>query len=310
MTVRVYRWDDASAPSLSSAAGSVPALLKACLVTGYGAKAAAGWSNPFSGTNIEAFRNGTGSSQLYLRVAQTETGPARVVGYESMTDVNTGTAAFPTEAQVSGGLYLPPSSSADATARPWILVATEKCFYLWVGYDRTTAQGVATVAYELAFFAGDIKSNKVGDAYPFLIIAHASATVSSSPFGTVSTNFTAVAGHYLARAVAQTGGSVAAGKIVNHVLNGSYAVIGGGASSLAYPDPASGGINLMDVVVHEATAIRGVMPGLWAPAHNLPGNPGDTFSGRGALAGKTFLLLDAASGSNRGRIVLETSDTW
>ena len=38
MTVRVYRWDDASAPVLTGEVGKLAALLKACLVTGYGAK--------------------------------------------------------------------------------------------------------------------------------------------------------------------------------------------------------------------------------------------------------------------------------
>ena len=53
MTVRVYRWDDASAPVLTGEVGKLAALLKACLVTGYGSKTAAGWSNPYSATNVD-----------------------------------------------------------------------------------------------------------------------------------------------------------------------------------------------------------------------------------------------------------------
>ena len=50
MTVTVYRSTDASAPVLTGVAGAMKAVLDACLVNGYGAKAAAGWSAPFSAT--------------------------------------------------------------------------------------------------------------------------------------------------------------------------------------------------------------------------------------------------------------------
>lgn len=42
MTVRVYRWDDASAPTLTGQLGSLITLLDAVLVNGYGSKTAAG----------------------------------------------------------------------------------------------------------------------------------------------------------------------------------------------------------------------------------------------------------------------------
>ena len=38
MTVTVYRYDDTSAPTLTGSAGALVALLRACLVDGYGEK--------------------------------------------------------------------------------------------------------------------------------------------------------------------------------------------------------------------------------------------------------------------------------
>ena len=68
MTVIVYRWDDPSAPVLSSpSAGSLIGVLDACLVNGYGSKAAAGWTKAFSGTKLAAYRQG-GGSMCYLRI--------------------------------------------------------------------------------------------------------------------------------------------------------------------------------------------------------------------------------------------------
>jgi hypothetical protein len=51
----MYRWDDASAPTLTSTdLNSIFDVLDACLVNGYGAKASLGWTKPFSGTGKAA----------------------------------------------------------------------------------------------------------------------------------------------------------------------------------------------------------------------------------------------------------------
>jgi hypothetical protein len=63
MTVRVYKSSDASAPVLTGAVGSLVALLDACLVNGYGALAAAGWTKAFTAANKGAYKqNLTGSN--------------------------------------------------------------------------------------------------------------------------------------------------------------------------------------------------------------------------------------------------------
>lgn len=42
--VKVYKWNDVGAPTLDKSLGCIGAILKACLVTGYGAKEGAGWT--------------------------------------------------------------------------------------------------------------------------------------------------------------------------------------------------------------------------------------------------------------------------
>lgn len=112
MTMRVYRSSDASAPALrGNTPGDLINVLDKCLVTGYGSLAGAGWTKPFTGTNLAVFRQGAGSNGMYLRVDDTSSAAgsrsARVVGYEVMSDVNNGTPqSFPTAVQYSGGLYV------------------------------------------------------------------------------------------------------------------------------------------------------------------------------------------------------------
>lgn len=315
MTVRVYRSDDASAPVLSGQAGALIGILDACLVNGYGAKAAAGWTKPYSGTNLAAYRQGTGSNQLYLRVDDTTTTNARMVAYESMSDVNTGTNAFPSESQQSGGLYVLKSTTANSTARPWIVIATEKAFYFWPNFNQTSMFASDGTMKPMIFF-GDITTRQSGDAYHTMISAGTSNSWSSFSLGMGNSSIAAnMAGQFLARSYTQTGASSVSGKVFMHsmtnTVNIGYTNTG---YTTAYPDPVAGGMLLAPIWITEgasgAIAVRGTLPGMWAPLHSLPAQNGDTFTGSGDMAGKTFIILDLAGQSSWCRAAFETSDTW
>ena len=69
---------------------------------------AAGWTKPFVGTNKAAFKQGTGANDFYVRILDDGSGTggakeALARGFETMSDVDTGTGDFPTVAQVSFG---------------------------------------------------------------------------------------------------------------------------------------------------------------------------------------------------------------
>lgn len=316
MTVRVYRFDDASAPVLSGQVGALIALLDACLVNGYGSKSAAGWTKPYTGANLAAFRSGTGSNQMYLRVDDTAAQDARLVGYETMSDVNTGSGPFPTTGQFSGGLYMCKSNAASSTARGWVLIATEKAFYLWVNWNQTglTVDG----SPEPVLFFGDFTSRKSGDAFNTMIIASTSATTySGNYFSSMQAQLSdSTAGHYIARAFTQTGAAIVSGKIHERSFTNAYNIgSAAGAQATVYPDPVAGGIILTPAYITEGASgnsvVRGVLPGVWGPCHStLVGNQGDTFTGSGDLSGKTFILLDCAAASTYTRVAFETSNTW
>ena len=315
MTVRYYRYDDVGAPALSTPNAGLIAVLDACLVNGYGSKPGAGWAKEFSGTNLAAYRQGAGS-MCYLRVNNaTGTGQARVVGYESMSDIDTGANAFPKEAQSAGGLYVNINASTAVANKPWVLIADERRFYLWVGYATamTSLTPLSTSAtYQGLFFFGDVVSYKPGDAFCCQIIGATSSAANTERFGLTASLGVAVPGHYIVRDHTHAVGALANGKFHDYVASGAQLVMGGSASR-AYPDPVSGGFGLSRVSVTNGVAspaTRGRLPGCWGVLNALPGANGDTFSGAGDLASRTFILLDCGSSTTRGRVALETSDTW
>lgn len=306
MTVRVYKSMDAGAPQITNTAGSMIAVLDACLVTGYGVLAPAGWTKEYSGTNKAAYKQGTGSNGFYLRVDDTITTQTRIVGYETMTDVDTGTNPFPTAAQISGGMYW--FKAQDAIVRDWLIVATERAFYLYV------MPTYATNSTPLFFF-GDIQTYKPADAYHTLIIAGTTTTISTnatyigdtSPSSSIATS----SGHFMARGADQTTlSTVAAKAIFQPFVMG--AVIGG---TRQHENPVNGKIFLSSLLVIDnyvgGLAVRGCLPGLYSfgGAYLAYGPaPGDFTEviGTDSVSGRTFMLVK----SNTDAFLIETTDNW
>lgn len=318
MTVRVYKFSDTGAPTLNGTAGSFASLLYACLVTGYGSFPGSGWTMPYTTTNVAVFKQGTGSNGMYLRIDNTGSANIpRLIAYEAMTGHSTGTNPFPTTAQVSGGLYFTASNNTTTTARPWIVVADAKRFYVWAGHNTDTTTGLTYATGSPMMFFGDIISHRPGDAYHTMLISGQSASPTSANAFITKGSTTALSGHYMARANDQTTLSLACAKAFDdHASSMSFSGVGG----VAYPDPVTGGLILSPFYALETTGslFRGKIPGLYAIIHPFasappPGvNAGDTFSGSatGGLNGKSFIILSALNSSTTGRIALEISDTW
>lgn len=261
--------------------------------------AGAGWTKAFSGTNLAAYRAPIGTTNgFYCRVDDSVALYSRIRGYETMTDVSTGTGLFPTDAQLSGGSYHVKSNAASGAGRSWVLITNGKIWYFLNYYLGTIAQGVNGISF------GDPTNYKTGDLYGTILFAD---TQTSTPavFQAMVASITSQAGHFLARSYTQIGTSVAIGKSTDAAKTSSAAVIG--AAGMTYPVPADGGLYLAPVYWHEPGCMRGVLPGIWAPCHARPLTDLDTFSGSGDLAGKTFLACNTVG---TGQMFLETSNTW
>lgn len=340
MTSRMYKSSDASAPSLTGQVGSLVSLLDAVLVNGYGSQTAAGWTKPYTATNKAVFRNSSSNGTgFYLDVDDSGPGAggakeARMRGYETMSAVATGTGPFPTVAQMTNGIFKRKSATADATARPWYILADETVFYLFVesgdytGPTRTTAFGF-----------GDFYSFKASDAYRCMIMGRTTENSSNSnaeyfptinsPYGSNITSST-LAGHYLARTYNGVGSAIAFGKHTDAFAGGlgsngsGYAqpmgqsITNSGAvatNGMTYPSPADGGLYMAPVYLHHTQALRGYLKGLWCPSHDAPLAHTDTFSGTGGMSSKTFMVMGILTGTDGnggkgGQCFLETSNTW
>lgn len=230
-----------------------------------------------------------------------------------MTGVDTGTDPFPS-ATTSHSAW-GKSNTQDATARPWVIVADEFRFYIFV---RSSENGSDWAS---GFF-GDVVSYKTSDAYRAALVCR----YSTSGMSVLTYQYDYLA--YMASGQGGFGGFGAVSLPRDHAGGGNpriaalhtdaFKVQGASSNSLSafwagsmgmlYPAPVNSGIFLAPVWIHHATGVvRGHLPGLWAPMHNRGPADGDTFSGTGALAGKTFEVFNVF---NLGQLVVETSDTW
>lgn len=351
MTVRLYRYDDTSAPVLTGQVGSLTALLDACLVNGYGSKTAAGWSINQTTTNKRGYKQGAGGSHptgVCMYIDDTASGSggareARVCGFDAMTAITpVGTGQFPTSSQSAigtGQLIIRKSTTTDATARKWWLVADAWTVYLFVDTGDDTPPW--TTGFGFVF--GDFESYKTGDAYCQIIIARAreqntdGGTEALSAWGWGRNNYdqnSNIQGHYCNRHWNQLAVSVPCGKMANLGLQGYSQWAGNNGlgstgeegniangynqnypSSFAYPNPVDGALWMAPIYINQ-NGIRGYLKGLWVPQHHLPLNPGDTFTAAsGNLSGKSFVAVNSNfrredNSRTPTQFFIEYSDTW
>lgn len=277
--------------------------------------ASAGWTKPYTGTNLAAFRPGAGPRH-YLRIDDTTTTQARAYCYEDMTAISSGTNQFPTTVQLSGGFYVRKSVSADAVARTWILIADDSTMYF---YSDTGA----TISYsQISMFGfGKYTTYKIGEVYNTFISGCVGNGYTTEYFSYLATWTGTVlnssdTGMYSCRSHTGVAQSVVCAKIGDYAKSGQ--TYSGYANGMPYPSPIDGGLwlKLIEVVEGGASAnlslVRGSMPGLYQPLHAVPFSPFDIFDGNGALAGKKFLVVPTVAAFNydRGQMILDISMTW
>jgi hypothetical protein len=317
MTITVYRSTDVSAPTLNGEIGSMITVLDAILVNGYGTQPAAGWTKAYSDTNLAAYRMSTTSpaTGMYLRVDDTGTTAARVVGYKTMSNINTGTGVFPTTAQLSGGLFLRKSNTANTTSRPWMAIACERGFYFWT-FGNSTTFGTNSVEDGLLYF-GDFSSYKTVNNNNCLITGNIQNTGSSgNTFAQMQTaSYTGTQYLWLAKNYTGLADSQVALKVrrmPSSLATGSGTL--GASTSSVYPDPVTGNLTLFKIDLLEGPGnvnFSGSFPGLYEPHGGTNvGNIFDTFTGTGTLSGINFILMPIYNSTTLGRGAFQISGDW
>ena len=269
-----------------------------------------GWSKAFTGTNLGAYKpSDVSATGCYLRVDDTGTTNARVVGYETMSDMNTGVGPFPTSAQVLGGGYWPKSASADSTARDWVLIGDGKLFYLAVAYT-------AAATYSLTAVFGDPLPVKSPDTYCCVL-----SCAEASPLGSGAGNrpfseydygdqVNAFGSVFMPRSYVGLGSAVSMRKTFPLVVGQIGARSGAVTSGLPFPNGPDGGLYVAEhfLIEHGTLALRAKSPGLCPSLQNIGngvfGNR-ESVTGVAGMAGRVLKALNTS-----GVFFVDTTGPW
>jgi hypothetical protein len=199
-----------------------------------------GWAKPFSGTNKAVYQSTDPlSTGFYLRVDDTTTTKAKAVsGYESMTDVDTGTNPFG-----SSGFF---SLTNQTAFYKWAIVGDGRLFYIY-----SMGSGLSQQSGQSAF--GDINSFKPADGYHCVLIPN---TTNPNSYASASDLLRYMNATYSGRRIARQYDGVTLNPVVN--------LYGSKASLYANPNPADGQfyINESPIIVDDSGSVRGTLPGL------------------------------------------------
>ena len=123
-------------------------------------KTSLGWRLLYEGTNKAAFQPRVGSGMILQVIHDTQPYAALARGYETMSDVDTGTGPYPTVAQVSTGITIQGTNNT-AGPKDWIIIGDEyqMCYII----NPTGGQ-------QKTFFFGDLLSLVPSDPYNSVII--------------------------------------------------------------------------------------------------------------------------------------------
>lgn len=250
-----------------------------------------GWEKVFSKTNVAVYRStDPAGTRPYLRVDDTNALYARVTMYESMSDVDTGVSASPAPAILSGGYYWHKRQAAAATGVFWALVGDARGFYCCPAPASSAAAtnhaGYAVVPQ----WAGDIRSDRSGDAWCAALTGALSTTYSAVDGDVMQTG--SASGRCLMRSSFGLGGSVISAR---DTWSAGISGLTGGQG--AYPSRAGNSLRVSEILLTDGAVSegpRGALPGAYhctqsGVAASMP--MGFVQRGDGALLGRNLLAV-------------------
>ena len=280
--------------------------------------APAGWAKVFSATNLAAYRSlDAESTRMFLRVDDTGTTNARVVGYESMTDVNTGVGPFPTSIQIAGGGWWPKANGANATARTWTLVADSKGFWLHT-HTNTASPGASGSVWGF----GDFASLKSGDPYACQLFCAksdiASSNTNSSHSVEYCNNVPVADSGYIPRSYTSLGGSVAGATCATSGWDAGAGSSGNLQNNAVpqYPNGPDNGLALSGKsVVEPGVCLRGRTRGIYLVVQKCHErfNWRDKIDGQGTLLGRKLVAIKCggpAQTTSTGLVFVDITGPW
>lgn len=267
--------------------------------------APAGWTKAFTGTHLAAYRSGNvEASGCCLRIDDTAACEARVLGYEAMTDITTGSGVFP---DLAGGYYWGKSDAADSASREWWLIANGRMVYLGVAHHISFSMQYVVNAF------GDLKSRKSADAYRFIVTGYRSSYYSTTLFSNYSSCVyqSSASQCALPRNYTQLGGMS-----YGYPIWWGPNTISGSSGGWQYPNGADNGLWFSAIQFLEATSkcLRGTLPGIYATGQNLADGLTAEYlvTNVPELPGRKLLTksIGSYSGDSRGYCWLDITGPW
>ena len=277
------------------------------------------WEKVYTGTNKAVYRSlDVTGPRHYLRVDDTGATVARVRGYESMTDVDTGTGPFPTDAIMSGGGYWWGSSVASGAAVRWKLFADSRVLLPAIAaysHNSTTA-----IAAPLRGFGDPIALRPGGDNWCTFLSAGGSASnaIQQGSLDGGGPAASSTAGlSVAARAWQGLGGAVA---LNPGALTGGSQASGADPALGAFPSEIDGELKISPMFLFEAGTgkpPRARVPGVWHISQTGaygPLNDGDMLAGTVDLAGRTLMCVattnSTAAGAANAAYLVDITGPW
>lgn len=276
-----------------------------------------GWEKKFSGTNKAVYRSThVQSAKHCLRVDDTGTTTARVVGYETMSDVDSGVAPFPTAAQFAGGGYWWKSAYANSTANAYAFFADPrailKAVLTWSTHKNVEWRG----------FGEAVPLAPAGDAWATFLSSGGSSSGSNGGYQRCQLDNGAGASAsygmlHVARVFSGIGGSAPAVQIPStgalSVRSGQDTTFGAGPSSV------TGAMTLASLYLADSTTganPRAQVPGVRHVPHSGTDSLFSRFSvvdGAGTDAGRRFMAVptgDGVTAEPGGVVFVDITGPW
>ncbi|WP_415775332.1 hypothetical protein ACMYQ1_18455 [Shewanella oncorhynchi] len=273
LPVTVYRYTDAGAPQLTSGTPSEwIAILKACLVDGYGAKAGLGWTLEFenAGQYKAAFRNSVvdGGTGGYVQFWSSTGGNAANTGMNFQTADSM--SALDSFTKAGYGRQL----SLTTGMRGWEIIGTSRGFYIISHFTTNLLNGITTSSVQINqhYFIGDIESHLSNDQGVFTIVS--TLATQSNQYSTSSTGIVNNTQSLYCRLYAADGGTSSFMYSASKMVSVGSASLDGNAESLGLnhvmtPLVVTGANSTSDVngVLQNNSLVmpycRGIIPGLY-----------------------------------------------
>ena len=228
--------------------------------------APAGWEKVFTATNKAVYRStDVTGARLYLRVDDSSNLFARVRGFESMSDVDTGFGMFPLDTMISGGGYWYKSVTSSAAAAPYLMAADARLLLQAVMHG--IPGGSTRSGTKVQGFGDIIAGNPGGDAWATVLSVSSSESNGYLNYGGLSGATADSNGGFgmasFARGWQGLGSSVHARPFPetgrDDQLSGNCTMFG------AAPSVVDGQIKLSRMLLRDQAGViyRGVVPGVY-----------------------------------------------